>query len=523
MRFRRIGARAMALAGLTLAAGLATAAPSSAVHQTVTGLTTGNQLVQFAVGSPQALISGPLAVGGVAGDLIGIDYRPKTGTLYGVNDAGQVYLITPTPVVAGSGPSEPAASFAATPIGTPGTDPNNVDSGVDFNPIPDAIRVVNTDDQNLRLNVNTGGLILADGGLAFAGADTNAGDNPVIGAAGYTNSFDGATTTTLFDIEAGNNILATQIPPNDGTLNTVGPLGLDVTPVAGLDIEPFTNNTAYAALQAQGDASSRFYRVNTTTGSAGTALGTGAPFIGGGIPQLVESVSLVPTSTLGFVNAVTSVSENGPTAQVVLTRTGPLNQQATVNYATSSAAGDGAAAGTDYTATNGTLTFAQGDAMETISVPVADDSADEADEQFTITLTAPSRSANVAGTPPFTTKVAIIDEDDAPAATTNAGAPQGLISVVSQRVSKSIKAKFLCDQACVASLTLKLGGKTVDERSAVQALDDGANDVAFALSKKELKKAKKKAKGKKAAKFQIDGTFSDADGSTTSTVKFQVG
>ena len=55
----------------------------------------------------------------------------------------------------------------------------------------------------------------------------------------------------------------------------------------------------------------------------------------------------------------------------------------TVDYATA----DGtAAAGADYTATSGTLTFAAGETAKTVSVPVLDDSLDEGEETFTLTL-----------------------------------------------------------------------------------------------------------------------------------------
>ena len=55
----------------------------------------------------------------------------------------------------------------------------------------------------------------------------------------------------------------------------------------------------------------------------------------------------------------------------------------TVDYATS----DGTAtAGTDYTATSGTLTFAAGETVKTVSVPVLDDAHDEGEENLTLTL-----------------------------------------------------------------------------------------------------------------------------------------
>ena len=59
----------------------------------------------------------------------------------------------------------------------------------------------------------------------------------------------------------------------------------------------------------------------------------------------------------------------------------------TVDYATS----DGTAtAGSDYTSTSGNLTFAPGETSKTISVPVDDDSHDEGEETFTLTLSNPS-------------------------------------------------------------------------------------------------------------------------------------
>ena len=55
----------------------------------------------------------------------------------------------------------------------------------------------------------------------------------------------------------------------------------------------------------------------------------------------------------------------------------------TVEYATS----DGtAAAGEDYTATSGTLTFQAGEVTKTISVPITDDAEDDGGETFTLTL-----------------------------------------------------------------------------------------------------------------------------------------
>ena len=64
-------------------------------------------------------------------------------------------------------------------------------------------------------------------------------------------------------------------------------------------------------------------------------------------------------------------------------------QQVTVGYATS---GGTATSGTDFTAESGTLTFAANETSKTLSVATTEDSVDEDDETFTLTLTSPTNA-----------------------------------------------------------------------------------------------------------------------------------
>ncbi len=86
----------------------------------------------------------------------------------------------------------------------------------------------------------------------------------------------------------------------------------------------------------------------------------------------------------------------------------PAQREATVKYATS----DGTAlAGKDYTAASGTLTFAVGEARQTITVPVKDDTYDEEDQTFTLTLSDPVNALLGA---PSAAVVTIADNDPPP-------------------------------------------------------------------------------------------------------------
>ena len=213
------------------------AAPAAA--QSLLALTTDNRLLPMRAGSPLLLGPATAITGLQAGEsLVGIDFRPANGRLYGLTDQSRLVTIDPV-------------SGAAAAIGGPLTTLlAGTEFGFDFNPTVDRIRVVSNSGQNLRLHPDTGAVAAVDGSLAFAATDPNAGQLPLLAGSAYTNSVAGATTTTLYGIDAARDVLVTQVPPNSGTLNTVGSLGRDVGDVAGFDIAP--NGIAYAALNTQG-------------------------------------------------------------------------------------------------------------------------------------------------------------------------------------------------------------------------------------------------------------------------------
>jgi hypothetical protein len=223
-------------------------------------ITNANELYRVDFANPSVYRSVPIT-GLAAGDqIVGLDLRPSTNELFALGSQSRLYIVNPV-------------TGAATQVGAAGQFTlSGTSFGFDFNPTVDRIRVVSDADQNLRLNPATGGLAAADTPLAYAPGDPNAGQNPNLVASAYTNSFGGAGTTTLYGIDTNVDALVLQNPPNGGTLNTVGPLGVNALGIAGFDIV-YDNgiNTAYALLQV--GAGYGVYQVNLVTGTASYLFG----------------------------------------------------------------------------------------------------------------------------------------------------------------------------------------------------------------------------------------------------------
>lgn len=225
---------------------------------TVYGLTTRDQLVKFDSSLPMMLSQQTFIQGlGSNESLLGIDYRPANGMIYGVGSFGKIYTINP---------STGMATFVANLFNSTTSAPimlNGSEFGVDFNPVADRLRLTSDAGMNLRINVASGATIV-DGAL-----NQSSGMPYIVGSA-YTNSDNDPTTgTTLYNIDSSSNMLTVQNPPNNGTQVGVGPLGVDITALAGFDIvRNGANNFAFAALQPSGTVGSMFASVNLTTGAA---------------------------------------------------------------------------------------------------------------------------------------------------------------------------------------------------------------------------------------------------------------
>jgi uncharacterized delta-60 repeat protein len=99
---------------------------------------------------------------------------------------------------------------------------------------------------------------------------------------------------------------------------------------------------------------------------------------------------------LGFMFEPKTYQSEGQPALFAVRRTGGSAGAVSVDYSTVSVL---AQSGTDFTATTGTLTWADGNAdTQEISIPISQDSVVEPDEQFTLQLSNPAGGASLAAT-----------------------------------------------------------------------------------------------------------------------------
>ncbi|MBW3502408.1 DUF4394 domain-containing protein [Janthinobacterium sp. NKUCC08_JDC] len=223
-------------------------------------LTASNKLLSFDRAAPATIRTTATVTGLQAGEnLLGIDFRPADGQLYGVGSTGRIYTLNG---VTGAATVKATLAVDAGDATAPYTALAGTEFGVDFNPVADRLRIVSNTGQSLRINVDTGATT-TDGNINGGAANTT------ITAAAYTNSFAGTASTTLFVIDGANATLYTQNPPNNGTLASAVPLGVAATGVAGFDIDARTN-TGYAVMTVAG--ARNLYTLNLAAATAPATL-----------------------------------------------------------------------------------------------------------------------------------------------------------------------------------------------------------------------------------------------------------
>jgi hypothetical protein len=281
--------RTLGLFALTAASALAVPGAASAA-EAFYGVTQDNRLVTFQSDNVTN-VEPSHAITGLPGgeNIVGLDVRPLDGQLYALGKTSRLYVINPRTGAArqvGATPFIPALAGAS--------------FGFDFNPTVDRIRVTSDAEQNLRLDPDDGTVAGVDTNLAYAPGDPGAGTNPNVAGSGYTNSFAGATSTTLYDIDNARHALVIQNPPNDGTLTTVGALGTNDDAVA-FDIGE--GNVGYAVLNGEQNRQN-LYRIDLSNGHATQAtnffIGTDQPLAGLAAAGTVADDNTAPDESIAL-------------------------------------------------------------------------------------------------------------------------------------------------------------------------------------------------------------------------------
>jgi hypothetical protein len=154
-----------------------------------------------------------------------------------------------------------------------------------------------------------------------------------------------------------------------------------------------------------------------------------------------------PTLSIGDVSLVEGTGGTS-TASLPVTLTGATALVATVNYTT---ADGSAAAGADYAAVSGTLTFAPGAHNAVIQVPVTADPLHEGTESFTVSLSVPGNAAIADGQATVT-----IQDDD----------PIPTLTILGAEVTEA-------NAGATVDFTYQLSNPTIDTVSFAWATADG--------------------------------------------------
>lgn len=242
---------------LALTAASLAALSSAALAAPAVGLTGDKTLVWFDTDKPAETKT--IEVTGVD-RLHGIDLRPADKMVYGVAGDGSLVTIN----------LETGAATTVSKLSE--MLPDGVKASVDFNPMADKLRVMGSDGTNLRVDPASG-KVTKDGNLAFEPGDPSAETKPNIVATAYLNSFGKPEKTAMYDIDA-TALFIQQTKPNDGTLKTIGGLGVTLGDNVAFDIQTTEagENTAWLA------TGGALYKVNIEKGTAEKAADVDAGF-----------------------------------------------------------------------------------------------------------------------------------------------------------------------------------------------------------------------------------------------------
>lgn len=229
-----------------------------------------------------------------------------------------------------------------------------------------------------------------DGTFAFAAEHTQTDAEPLeavtahINTAGYGN----LKLDLLAAVQGGNvfeqadDFLLIQTSVDGGAWTTTGAFRSTIAANGALALDEDLNGTG------EGAALTSSFQNFTFDLPSATTLGVRLVAASDGTGERILFDNLrVTGDQASFAIAAGSAAENSGSVSLQVTRSGLTSGNASVSYSLTAGT---ATAGTDFTATGGTVNFADGEASANVVVPVAADSTVELDETFTATISNPS-------------------------------------------------------------------------------------------------------------------------------------
>jgi hypothetical protein len=238
--------RVLALTGALVVSVLtSTAARSDGM---IIGLVDNKSLVT--IDPPTRKVVSEQTIRGVGTRIVGFDTRSADGLLYGIASNGEIYTLDPK-----SGQSTKRSKLTA-------PWKSGITTTIDFDPSGDRLRVMGSNGVNVSVNVEDGKVTL-QGSHKYKEGDINAGTVPKIIAGAYIGSTKLVQGTALYTIDLTTMSLATQDPPSEGLLTTIGKFGITLMEPVAFNIV-MVGNRSDAMLASNG----ALYSVDLATGRA---------------------------------------------------------------------------------------------------------------------------------------------------------------------------------------------------------------------------------------------------------------
>ena len=253
--------------------------------------------------------------------------------------------------------------------------------------------------------------------------------NSILSNSIYSNSvvgigFPGIVNNDTGDADTGPNnlqnfpVLSSAMPNNDGTTTVQGTLNSASNTT--FYIEFFANTICHHSGYGEGQAF--IGHTTVTTDGSGNSSFTFSTTVPVSLGQSIAATATDPAGntsgfsacrenrapgSLQFSAATYSFAENGGTATITVTRTGGSDGAVSVSYTTSNGT---AIAGSDYTPRFGTLYFNNEVTSQSFTVPLTNDSLDEAHETINLTLSNATNGATLGSQ--STAVLTVLDDDD---------------------------------------------------------------------------------------------------------------